>query len=123
MDAEAARRARQRAIKADLAEAYSDEEACPPEWADLLAEIRQVGEALALRIADEARRFVDEPDVRVALARRERVDGEVRAEIERLNERVRRLNLIAPLARFHRSPLDGDELLRPLYRARRGYSR
>ena len=119
MNTEAARRARQKAIKADLAQAYSDDEACPPEWVDLLTEVRERSTALRADIVAETRRFVADPDIRAALERRSRVADEVRTRVAAVNEKVRRLNLIAPHPRFTRAALDADELLRPLFRSGR----
>jgi hypothetical protein len=119
MDLRAARRARRDAIKADLASVYTDEEACPPEWLDLLTQVREESVVLQDEISRETRRFVDEPDIRGALERRARVATQLRERIGRLNENVRRLNLIAPHARFTRAALDADEILRPLYRSAR----
>ncbi len=119
MDLRAARRVRQRAIKADLTSVYSDEEACPPEWLDLLTQVREESVILQDEISRETRRFIEEPDIRVALDRRTRVAARLRERIGLLNEKVRRLNLIAPHARFTRAALDADEILRPLYRSAR----
>ena len=119
MDAQAAQRARQKTIQADLANAYTDEEASPPEWVDLLDRTREASRSIKESVQYEAARFVSEPDIRRALAQRERFDGQVRAQIARVNEQIRRLNLIAPNSRFQRGPLDADEILRPLFRAER----
>ncbi len=117
MDPEAIRRGRRReaALKWDLREATDDEEACPPVWVDLLTEVRRGAQALRDEVAAETRRFTDEPDIRVALARRERAAARIRERTVHHNARVRRLNLLAPLPRFQRAGLDPDELLRPLY--------
>ena len=122
MDLRAARRARQQAIKADLTSVYSDEEACPPEWLDLLTQVREESVVLQDEISRETRRFVDEPDIKGALERRTRVATQLRERIALLNEKVRRLNLIAPHARFTRAALNADEILRPLYRSARNIS-
>lgn len=119
MDVQAARRARQKAIKADLTQAYSDEEACPPEWVDLIARVRREASAAQAEISEETRRFVQEPDIRRALARRDGVSARLHHRITQINERIRRLNAIAPHPRFTRAVLDVDEALRPLYRSRR----
>ena len=119
MDAQAARRARQKTIQADLAHAYTDEEASPPEWVDLLDRTREASQSIRESVQYEAARFVSEPDIRRALAQRERIDAHVRDQITKLNEQIRRLNLIAPNSRFQRAPLDADEILRPLFRAER----
>src|SRR5262245_24465875 len=119
MNAQAARRARQQAIKADLAHAYTDEEASPPEWVDLVDTTREASRTIRESVQYEAARFVSEPDIRRALAHRERVDAALRAQIHKVNEQIRRLNLIAPNGRFQRGTLDADEVLRPLYRAER----
>jgi len=113
------RRARRRSFEQDLARATTDEEACPPEWTDILIEVRRGAADLRELVSRETDRFAREPDVRVALARRERVASEVRARVGQVNERIRRLNLIAPLPRFQRGPLDPDDLLLPLFRTRR----
>jgi hypothetical protein len=119
MDAQAARRARQRSIQADLANAYTDEEASPPEWVDLLDRTREASRSIRESIQYEAARFVAEPDIRRALAQRERFDAHVREQIAKLNEQIRRLNLIAPNSRFQRGTLDPDEILKPLFRTER----
>jgi hypothetical protein len=119
MDTGAARRARRRAIKRDLTEAYTDEEASPPEWVDLLAQVRDGTAELRELISKETDRFVADPDIRTALTRRDRVASDVRARVVDINRKVARLNLIAPHARFTRAALDADQLLRPLYRSKR----
>jgi hypothetical protein len=119
MDTEAARRARQAKIKADLAEAYSDEEACPPEWVDILVEVDGTVATIRTAVVAETARFAAEDDIRRALVRRERVAHELRERMAALNTKIRRLNLIAPLPRFHRVALDPDDALRPLFRMRR----
>jgi hypothetical protein len=119
MDVDAARRARRQAIKQDLAEAYTDEEASPPEWVDLLTRIRDETRTLRDEVDTDTERFVSEPDIRVALARRDRFASRARERIAKINERTRRLNLIAPNARFTRGTIDADEILRPLYRSTR----
>lgn len=119
MDAEAARRARRKAITADLRDAYSDEEAAPPEWVDLMLDIDDTAAKLRGRASEAVARFASEPDVRVALDLRTRAERDLRAGATALNERVRRLNLIAPHERFQRAGIDADELVRPLYRTPR----
>jgi hypothetical protein len=119
MDVDAARRARRKAIKDDLAEAYTDEEASPPEWVDLLAQVRADAARLRDEVADETSRFVTEPDIRSALTRRERFASAARERVVKINDKTRRLNLIAPNSRFTRATLDAEELLRPLYRSTR----
>lgn len=119
MDPQAARRARQKTIKEDLSEAYTDEEASPPEWVDLMSQIRAASAELADAIAAETKRFIEDPDIRSALERRERAAASIREKIEAVNVRIHRLNMIAPRARFTRAALDPDELLRPLYRSQR----
>lgn len=119
MDTDAARRARQKAIKRDLLDVYDDEEASPPEWLDLMMEIDRGVAALRGELDSEVARFASEPDVRVALQRRERVEGQVRTRVAELNVKARRLNVIAPLTRFHRPVLDAGDLLRPLFRTAR----
>jgi hypothetical protein len=119
MDAQAAQRARQHAIKADLAQAYTEEEASPPEWVDLQSRVRTASREIRETVQYETARFVSEPDIRRALAQRERVDAQVRERISVLNEQVRRLNIVAPNPRFQRGTLDADEVLKPLYRAER----
>ncbi len=119
MDAQAARRARQKTIQADLVYASTDEEACPPEWVDLLDRTREASRTIKDSVQYEAARFVSEPDIRRALAQRERFDAHVRAQVAKVNEQIRRLNLIAPNGRFQRGPLDADDILRPLFRAQR----
>lgn len=119
MDPEAARRARQKLIKRDLAEAYTDDEAVPPEWVDLIAAIVDETEELKAKAEDETLSFIAEPDIRKALRRRENADAQLRERVMNLNAKVRRLNLIAPSTRFTRAPLDVEELLRPLFRTKR----
>lgn len=119
MDTHARRRARQKAIKANLAEAYTDEEASPPEWVDLLDRVREGSRRIKDEIAEETARFVDEPDIKIALLRRDRVAKRIRDEIDVLNKAISRLNLIAPNARFTRPALHSAELLRPLYHSTR----
>lgn len=119
MDTDAARRARRKAIKEDLAEVYTDEEASPPEWVDLLSQVRDETGQLREEIAAQTNSFVAESDIRSALARRERFVNRARDRVARINEKTRRLNLIVPNARFTRGTLDADELLRPLYRSTR----
>lgn len=119
MDTHAARRARRNAFKADLADAYTDEEATPPEWLDLFSDVREASARLRSRIADETRRFVEDADIRNALARRARTADHVRRRAREINTLIKRLNLLAPHARFTRPALHADELLRPLYRSSR----
>ncbi|MGH2760020.1 MAG: hypothetical protein ACRDKJ_10725, partial [Actinomycetota bacterium] len=59
------------------------------------------------------------PDIKRALERRSRTADDLRRRVRELNGKVRRLNMLAPQARFTRAPLDADELLRPLYRSSR----
>lgn len=119
MDTEAARRARRRAFKADLAEAYTDEEATPPEWLDLFSDVRAQTDELRNEVVHQTHRFVEEPDIKRALDRRSRAAEDIRRRVMALNEKIKRLNLLAPQARFTRATLDADELLRPLYRSSR----
>jgi hypothetical protein len=119
VNANAARRARRKAIQADLTKAYTDEEAAPPEWLDLLNTVRDEAAAIRTDVQSETARFVAESDIRAALARRDRVAQTMRERIEALNRTIRRLNLIAPHARFTRAALNTDEILRPLFRSAR----
>lgn len=119
MDTDAARRARRKTIKADLAEVYDDEEACPPEWLELLDRTRAEKDAIRRDVEAATARFVSEPDIRRALAERERFTERTRARVTEVNALVRRLNLLAPHPRFTRAGLDADETLRPLFRSRR----
>jgi hypothetical protein len=119
MDREAARRARRQTFKANLAEAYTEEEAEPPEWLDLQRAIADAKVKLRARIETETEAFVAEPDIRRAIARRDRATNDLRSMVEGINRMVTRLNLIAPLHRFTQPGLDADELLRPLYRSAR----
>jgi hypothetical protein len=119
MDIEAQRKARRAAIKADLRHAYHDDEASPPEWVDLLERARSGAKAVRDKAAAETQAFVSEPDIKKALARRERMSAKLRQEIENLNKTIRRLNLVAPNARFTRGELDADEILQPLFRSNR----
>jgi hypothetical protein len=114
-----ARKARQKAVQADLTRAYTDEEASPPEWVDILAELEDAMPQLADIVRIETELFVTEPDVRAALARRERTAASVRNRVADLNGKIRRLNLIAPHPRFTRPVLDADRLLLPLFRSAR----
>jgi len=123
MDAYAARQARRKALKADLAEAYDDEEATPPEWLDLASAVTEHSQAIRSRIAVETDAFVREPDIRRAIARRERAASDLRDQIRAVNRMVSRLNLIAPLPRFSRTIMDPDEALRPLFRTARTQQR
>ncbi len=119
MDTHAARRARRNAFKADLTDAYTDEEATPPEWLDLFTDVREASAELRKHIAEETKRFVEDADIRNALARRDRTAHYARHRAREINTLIKRLNLLAPQARFTRPALDADELLRPLYRSSR----
>ncbi len=119
MDTDAARRARQKTFKADLAEAYTDEEACPPEWVDLLDGTTKEKALIRAEIDDETSRFASEPDIKRALERRARFEQKIRERIIELNRNVTRLNLIAPNSRFTRGTLVADEVLKPLFRTTR----
>jgi len=119
MDTHAARKARRQSFKHDLSDAYTDEEANPPEWVDLATAITDDSAAIRARIVAETDAFVNEPDIRRAIARRELMATELREKIAGVNRMVGRLNLIAPHQRFTKAPLDMDELLRPLFRTPR----
>jgi len=119
MDTHAARQARRKALKEDLREAYDDDEATPPEWLDLATAVTERAQKIRARITAETDAFVTEPDIRRAIARRERATTDLREQIVQMNRMVSRLNLIAPLPRFTKSPLDPDEALRPLFRTAR----
>lgn len=119
MDHSAARRARRKQIKADLTQAYTDEEASPPEWLDLFTEVREATSSLSDGISKETERFTTDPDVKAALDRRERVANSALRRIDELNAKIKRLNLIAPNPRFTRPAIDADRLLRPLFRSER----
>jgi hypothetical protein len=119
MDNRAARKARQRAIKTDLTQAYTDEEASPPEWLDIISELEDATRELTDILRVETELFVTDPDVRAALSRRERTAAKIRGRVDELNARIRRLNLIAPHARFTRPMLDAERLLLPLFRSAR----
>lgn len=106
-------------MQADLTRAYTDEEATPPEWLDLLNTIKEDTAKLRADIESETQRFVVELDIRHALPRRDRMTSAFRDRVTALNRATSRLNLIAPHARFTRALLDADEVLRPLYRAAR----
>src|SRR5437763_1237393 len=82
-------------------------------------EIEDRTAALRALLASEVEAYLTEPDIRIALARRERASATVRSEADAVNARVRRLNLIAPLDRFQRAPLDALPLLESLRLARR----
>jgi hypothetical protein len=119
MNTNPARRARRKAIQPDLSRAYSDEEASPPEWLDLLNTVRDETSALRSEIEAQTDRFVTTVDIRDALAGRDRFAIAARARIAHLNSMIRRLNLIAPHARFTRAALDPEAELRPLFRTPR----
>lgn len=119
MDTDAQRSARRRAIKADLAEAYDDDEASPPEWVDLLERSRRERSAIADGVVEATDAFSQEPDIRRALADREGFATATRERINHFNKIVARLNLLAPHPRFTRMGLDPEETLRPLFRTRR----
>jgi hypothetical protein len=124
MDRDAARKARRNSYKSNLykenlAEAYTDEEANPPEWLDLASTITAAKTELRAKIALETAAFVDEPDIRRAIARRDRAADELSRSVTAINRMVTRLNLIAPHQRFTQTGLDADELLRPLFRSAR----
>jgi len=123
MDTHAARRARRNAFKADLTDAYTDEEATPPEWLDLFTDVREASATLRHRIAEETKGFVEDSDIRTALARRDRTADHVRQRAREINTLIKRLNLLAPHARFTRAALNADELLRPLFRSSRTIER
>jgi hypothetical protein len=119
MDTDAARRARQNTIKADLAEAFTDEEACPPEWVDLLSRTTTERVAIAETVEKATVAFVNEPDIRRALRDRERLAAKIRERVAKLNADVMRMNLLVPHSRFTRAGLDAEETLRPLFNSRR----
>lgn len=119
MDSDAARRARRKAIKEDLAEVYDDDEASPPEWVDLLSRTRAERSDLSALIERAAEDFSREPDIRRALALRENVSEAVRTRAEELNRKIARLNLLVPHPRFSRPAFDVEEAIRALYRIRR----
>jgi hypothetical protein len=119
VNSEAARRARRKAIAEDLRQAYTDEEASPPEWLDLFNSSRDAAAAIKTDIEAETARFVDEPDIRRALARRDRVAASVTERVNAVNAKIRRMNLLAPDPRFTRATIDADALLRPLFRSTR----
>ncbi len=119
MNANSARRARQKALQTDLTRAYSDDEAVPPEWVDLLNTVRDETKALRADVERETHRFVNDPDIKGALERRSRFEASARKRTAAVNRMTSRLNLIAPHARFTRAALAVDELLRPLFRSPR----
>ena len=119
MDTHAARKARRQTFKANLAEAYTDEEATPPEWVDLRAAITDEAKTIRTKIDEETEAFVNEADIRRAIERRMRAEIALRDAIASVNKMVARLNLIAPHQRFTKTTLDADELLRPLFRSPR----
>ncbi len=119
MDTHAARKARRQTFKANLTEAYTDEEATPPEWIDLSSAITDETRAVLERVTRETDAFVSEPDIRRAIARRERAANDLRERIKAVNRMVARLNLIAPHQRFTKAAVDADEALRPLFRSPR----
>jgi hypothetical protein len=91
----------------------------PPEWLDLLNTVRDETASIRADVQRETERFVAEADIRAALARRDRFALALRERVERLNRTIRRLNLIAPHARFTRAALDIEDVVRPLFRAPR----
>lgn len=103
----------------DLDRATTDDEACPPEWADILTKVNSEIALIKADIKAEITRYVDEPDVRLALRRRDQITQSIKSRIDKINSSIRRLNLIAPVARIQRSPIDGEDLLKQLYRTRR----
>lgn len=119
MDPSAAGRARRKQIRDNLTQVYTDEEASPPEWLDLFTQVKEATAALSDRISKETEHFTGDPDIRAALARRERTAQDVRRRVDELNAKIRRLNLLAPHARFTRPALDADRILRPLFRSER----
>jgi hypothetical protein len=119
MDLDAARRARRKSIKDDLSEAYDDDEASPPEWVDLLGRQRDEKRSIIESVDTAAEAFASEPDIRRALAERERFVAVTRERITKVNALVQRLNQIAPHPRFSRTVLDAEQTLRPLFRIRR----
>ncbi len=119
MDTDAARRARQQSIKADLTQAYTDEEAAPPEWVDLLGRVRDATESIRAEAAQAAKTFVTQTDIRTALRERERSAERLRTQSVHVNQLIARLNLIAPHERFTRSHIDVNALLRPLFHSQR----
>jgi hypothetical protein len=119
VDPAAARRARQKAIKWDLTQAYDDEEAVAPEWVDLGSRVRDTSAEIIRAIEEATEAFSAEPDIRKALERRKRFAKRTRERIEELNTLVARLNLLAPDARFTRPSLDPEEVLKPLFRVSR----
>lgn len=119
MDTDAARRARRKSIKADLSQAYTDEEAAPPEWVDLLGRVREATVAIVAEAARATDAFVTETDIRAALREREKSAERLRDQSARVNQLIARLNLIAPHERFTRGHIDVDALLRPLFHTQR----
>jgi hypothetical protein len=119
MNPDAARRARRKAIAEDLRRALTDEEASPPEWLDLFGDTRDAIAEIRSDLEAETARFVDEPDIRRALARRDRIAANVTERVNAVNIKIRRMNLLAPDSRFTRVTIDADALLRPLYRSTR----
>jgi len=119
MDTNAARRARRKAVQQDLRKAVTDEEAVPAEWVDLHDATGDEAAHIKRDIAIETERFVNEPDIRKALARRDRAAKALHERIGATNTKIRRLNLIAPDARFTKGTLDAESLLRPLFRSTR----
>ena len=119
MDTDARRKALRAEIKKDLAEAYTDEEASPPEWVDLMERARRESREIRDEVERQTDVFVNEPDIRKALVGRERTAERIRTRIAETNKAITRLNLIAPNARFTRGTLDVDEVLAPLFRTER----
>ena len=122
MDTDAARRARRKTIKLDLAEAYDDDEASPPEWVDLAQRTKAERLSIVESIDHATRAFAGEPDIRRALRDRETYVNNTRERIEKTNALIRRLNLLVPHSRFTRAEIDAEETLRPLFRVRRTVS-
>jgi hypothetical protein len=122
MDTDAARRARRKVIKQDLAKAYDDDEASPPEWVDLVQRTKAERLAIATSVEDATHAFADEPDIRRALKARDTCVNKMRERIEKTNALIRRLNLLVPHSRLGRAEIDAEETLRPLFRVSRAVS-
>ncbi|MEX2393116.1 MAG: hypothetical protein WD826_01420, partial [Actinomycetota bacterium] len=102
MDTDAARRARRNSMRS-LDQVYTDEEASPPEWVDLISDVRESSAKLKDDIAAELEAYIGEPDIRRALVRRETFATRARDQVAKINTKVNRLNFIAPNSRFTRA--------------------
>ncbi len=102
-----------------MSQAYTDEEASPPEWVDLLSRVREAKKNLVAEAGRATETFVMDRDIKRALRQREKAAERLRTQATALNQMIARLNLLAPHTRFTRASVDAGELLRPLFHSRR----